>query len=293
MNHSEFPTILITGATGNIGTELTKQLAAKGIFFRALVRNGENSKALSLLKEAEIIEGDFNNTESIARALKGINKAFLLTNSSEQAEALQSSFVEIAKREDVKHIVKQSQLAADINSPVRFLRYHAAVEQKIIQSGMAYTFLRPNLFMQGLLGFRESIAKQGKFFAAVGNAKISVVDTRDIASVAVKALTNSCHENKIYDITGAFALTHQQMAMELSNGLNRNIEFVNVSPAEMHDALITAGFPLWQAEGLIEDYAHYSRGEASLISSSIQDVTGKLPRNFKSFVTDYAQAFLY
>lgn len=245
-----------------------------------------------MLKEAQIIEGDLNDTESITRALKGINKAFLLTNSSEQAEALQSRFVEIAKREDVKHIVKQSQLAADTNSPVRFLRYHAAVEQKIIQSGMAYTFLRPNLFMQGLLGFRETIAKKGKFFSAVGNAKISVVDTRDIASVAVEALTNNCHENKIYDITGAFALTHQQMAIELSNGLNRNIDFVDVSPAEMHDALIAAGFPLWQAEGLIEDYAHYSRGEASLISSSIQDVSGKLPRNFKSFVTDYAQAFL-
>lgn len=292
MNNSQFPTILITGATGTIGSDLTKQLAAKGIPFRALVRKGEKSTTLSLLKEAEIIEGDFNNPESIALALKGIDRAFLLTNSSEQAEAQQSNFVEIAKREGIKHIVKQSQLAADLHSPVRFLRYHAAVEQKIIQSGIAYTFLRPNLFMQGLLWFRETIAKQGKFFAAVGDAKISVVDIRDIAAVAVEALINNGHENKIYDITGAVALTHQEMAAELSKGLAKNIQFVNVSPADMHAALISAGFPLWQAEGLIEDYAHYSRGEASLISSSILDVTGKPPRDFKSFVIDYAQAFL-
>lgn len=144
--------------------------------------------------------------------------------------------------------------------------------------------------MQGLLGFCEMIAKQDKFFAAVGDAKISVVDIRDIA--AVEALTKSGHENKIYNLTGPSALTHQQMAKQLSNGLNRNIQFVNVSPAEMQEALIQAGFPLWQAEGLIEDYAHYSREEASAISSSVQDVTGKPPRDFKTFVTDYAPAFL-
>lgn len=292
MSNSKFPTILITGATGSIGTELTKQLDAKGVPFRALVRTADSSNTLFSLQNAEVIEGDFNNAVSITRALKGIDKAFLLTNSSEQAETLQSNFVDIAKREGVKHIVKLSQLAADLHSPVRFLRYHAAVEQKIIQSGMAYTFLRPNLFMQGLLGFRETIAKQGKFFAAAGDAKISAVDTRDIAAVAVEALTDTGHENKVYDLTGPAALSHGQMAEELSKGLGRNIRFVNVSPEEMHGALISAGFPLWQAEGVIEDYAHYSRGEASAISSCIEDVTGKAPRDFKSFVNDYAQALL-
>lgn len=292
MYNSNSPAILITGATGSIGTELTKQLDARGVPFRALVRTDQNFNALSSLKNAEIIKGDFTDAQSIARALKGIEKAFLLTNSSENAETLQSNFAAIAKREGVKHIVKLSQLAADIHSPVRFLRYHAAAEQKIIQSGMAYTFLRPNLFMQGLLGFREPIAKLGKFFAAIGDAKVSVVDIRDIAAVAVEALINSGHENKIYNLTGSEALTHQQMAEELSKGLNRSIQFVNVSQEDMQHALVSAGFPLWQAEGLIEDYAHYSRGEATAISSSIEDVTGKPPRDFKGFVNDYAPAFL-
>lgn len=292
MNNSKHPAILITGATGNIGTELTKQLNENGIPFRALVRNAERAHTFSSRKNAEIIEGDFSDVQSIERALKGIDKAFLLTNSSEEAETLQSNFVAIAKHEGVKHIVKLSQFAANLHSPVRFLRYHAAVEQKIIQSGANYTFLRPNLFMQGLLGFQEMITKQGKFLAAVGDAKISTVDTRDIAAVAVEALTKKGHENKIYDLTGPEALTHGQMAEGLSKGLNQNIQFVNVSPAEMQQALIYAGFPLWQAEGLIEDYAHYLRGEASVISSSVRDVTGKPSRDFKTFVTDYAPAFL-
>lgn len=292
MNNSKFPAILVTGATGSIGGELTKQLDAKGIPFRALVRTADSNNELFSLKNAEIVYGDFTDASSIAAALKGIERAFLLTNSSEHAETLQSDFVDIAKREGVKHIVKQSQLAADLHSPVRFLRYHAAVEQKIIQSGIAYTFLRPNLFMQALLGFKYTIAKQGKMFAAAGDASVSVVDTRDIAAIAVQALTDAGHENKMYDITGPAALTHQQMAEELSKGLNQPVQFVNVSPEEMQQGLISAGFPLWQAEGLVEDYAHYARGEASAISSCTEDVTGKAARNFKSFVNDYAKAFL-
>lgn len=291
MSNSQSLAILITGAAGSIGTELTKQLDSKGIPFRALVRNSDGAKALFSLKNAEIIEGDFNNADSITKALKGIDSAFLLTNSSEQAEAIQSNFVDMAMREGVRHIVKQSQFAANLHSPVRFLRYHAAVEQKIIKSGMTYTFLRPNLFMQGLLGFRETIAKQGKFFAAAGDAKVSAVDTRDIAAVAVEALTKSGHENKIYTLTGPEALTHRQMAEQLSKGLDRTIQFVNVSPADMKQALNEAGFPLWQAEGLVEDYAHYYRGEASAVTSDVEEVTGKAPLEFKNFVNDYAQAF--
>ena len=135
----------------------------------------------------------------------------------------------------MRHIVKLSQLAADPGSPVRFLRYHAAVEQAIRASGLAYTFLRPNLFMQGLLGFRASIVAEGRFFAAAGDAKISAVDVRDIAAVAAAALTEG-HEGRTYDITGPEALTHAEMAERLSAALGRRVEFVDVPPDAMRQA---------------------------------------------------------
>ena len=164
------------------------------------------------LEGSEVVVGNFNDSRSIADALGGVERAFLLTNSSDQAEAQQGGFVDVATRVGVKHIVKLSQWAADPDSPVRFLRYHAAVERRIQESGMAYTFLRPNLFMQGLLAFRESILAQGKFFAAAGEAKISAVDVRDIAAVAVAALTGEGHAGRTYDLTGPEALTHTEMA---------------------------------------------------------------------------------
>lgn len=288
---SETPTILITGATGNIGTELTKQLAAQKIPFRAMVRSKEGGSALAGLEGIEFAIADFNDETSVARALEGVERAFLLTPSSEQAEAQQCMFVDVATRAGTAHIVKQSQLAAAVNSPVRFLRYHAVVEQKVKDSGVAYTFLRPNLFMQGLLGFREPIVKQNKFFAAIGDARVSAVDVRDIAAVAAAALTQEGHAGKIYDITGPEAVTHREMAEKLSNALGRPIQFEDVPPRAMRETLIAVGFPDWQADGLIEDYAHYSRGEASTVETGVYDATGKPPRSFEDFACDYAPAF--
>lgn len=291
MTTSTTPTILITGATGNVGTELTKYLASRQIPFRVMVRTPQNVETVAAIDGAEAVIGDFNDATSVAAALNGMERVFLLTNSSAQAETQQTTFVEQARRAGVTHLVKLSQWAADIDSSVRFLRYHAAVEKVIKRSGLAYTFLRPNLFMQGLLGFKEPILKQGKLFAPVGNSKISVVDVRDIARVLAAALTEEGHEGKTYNLTGAEALSHQEMCDKLSATLNRPIQFVDVSPAEMRKALAGIGFPEWQADGLIEDYAHYQRGEAVSVTSDIENVTGRPPHSFAEFARDYAPAF--
>ena len=263
--------ILITGATGNIGSELVKLL------------NGHNIRTM-IRSEGT---GDFNDPASVEKALQGIERAFLLTNSSEQAEQQQLTFVELAQKAGVKHIVKLSQWAADVNSPVRFLRYHAVVENKIRESGMTYTFLRPNLFMQGLLDF----VHDGQFFAPIGDAKISMVDIRDIAAVAATALTTNGHENKIYNLTGPAAITHPQIAEELSIALNKKITFFNVTPQEMRAALSQVGFPEWQADGLIEDYAHYAKNEAAAVENGVLEATGKAARSFAEFARDYAPVF--
>jgi uncharacterized protein YbjT (DUF2867 family) len=197
----------------------------------------------------------------------------------------------VAKRAGVKHIIKLSQWAADKDSPVRFLRYHAAVENRIKESGIGYTFLRPNLFMQGLLAFREPIVKQGKFFAAAGDAKISAVDVRDIAAVAVVALTEDGHEGKTYDLTGPEALTHGEMAAKLSKAVGQDIQYVDVPEEAMMEALLNVGLPRWQVVGLNEDYAHYRRGEAPTIATGVQDATGVRPHSFDHFARDYAPAF--
>ena len=99
------------------------------------------------------------------------------------------------------------------------------------------------------------------------------------------------HEGRTYNLTGPQALSHADMAAKLSGVLGRRIEFVNIPPEAMREALIGAGWPVWQADGLIEDYAHYSRGEAAEVGHGVQDATGKPPRSFEDFARDYAGGF--
>lgn len=282
--------ILITGATGNNGVEIVKRLAAQNVQVRAMVRHRDRASAIAV-PNVEVVEGDFDRPQTRLGALAGVERAFLLTNSSERAQAQQIAFIDAARQSGVKQIVKLSQFAVDANSPVRFLRYHAAVEAALRSSGIAYTFLRPNLFMQGLINFRSTIATQSTFYAAVGDAMVSVVDVRDIADVAVAALTESGHEGKSYDLTGSQALTHAEMAQYLSVAIGRRITFVDIPPEAMRETLLSIGFPVWQADGLLEDYEHYRRGEATAITSGVQDASGRNPRSFEEFARDYAMMF--
>ena len=282
--------ILVTGATGNNGAELIKRLSAIGAKFRAMIRR-QGDRARPALQGVEYVEADFDDPATVRRALEGVDQAFLVTNSSERAERQQLAFVEAARVAGLQHIVYVSQLHSAVASTVRFLRYHAVVENAISASGIAFTFLRPNLYMQGLLGFRSSIVSQGRFFAPAGDARVSAVDVRDIAEVAALALTQSGHEGRTYDITGPQALTHFEMASLLSNVLGRPITYVDVPEAAMRDILLGLGMPEWQAEGLIEDYAHYRRGEASTLSSTVRDLTGHQPHSFEGFARDYGEMF--
>ena len=285
--------ILVTGSTGANGTELCAALSKAGVAARAMVRSPETHAAqrLAALPHMELITGDFDDPASLARALDGVKRAFLLTPSTERAEEQQMRFVEAARAADVRHIVKLSQFAPDPTSPVRFLRYHAAVEAAIRASGMAWTFLRPNLFMQGLLAFAPAIRTGGGIAAPIGDAPVSVVDIRDIAAVATAALTGDGYAGATYPLTGPESLTHPDMAERLTNALGRTVPFREITPDEMRDLLVRTGMNRWQVDGLVEDYAHYSRGEAAEVTDGVRAATGKPPRDFDHFARDYAAAF--
>ena len=283
--------ILITGATGNVGVEVVKKLSTLGEPVRAFVHHKTHARSIAL-PGVELFDGDFGKPETFTAALGGIDRLFLLIPSSAEVEQQQCNFVDAAERAKIKHIVKLSQFGANKQARGRFQRYHGAVESYIRRSGIPFTFLRPNLFMQGLLNFKSAIASQSALYAPAGDAKVSVIDVRDIASVAAKTLTESGHQGKTYDLTGPEPLTHAGMADHLSMALMKPIKFVDVQPNTFKRALLGFGMPQWQADGLMEDYEHYRRGEASEVTSTVRDVTGTEPIAFSRFARDYAGKFL-
>jgi uncharacterized protein YbjT (DUF2867 family) len=160
--------ILITGATGTVGSEVVKRLSACGIQVRAVTRDPRKVDA-NRLPHVQFVQGDFEDVDLMSRACSGVDRAFLLTNSTERSEHQQIAFTRPAQQSGVRHIVKLSQLHAATSSPGRFLRY-PAVEAAVQASRLTFTFLCLNLYMQGLLNFRRSIQEKSAFFAAAGDA---------------------------------------------------------------------------------------------------------------------------
>lgn len=272
--------IVITGATGATGGATAAALSEIGVPFRALTRRPE----VALPAGGAAVRADLEDADSVRTALAGAGSVYLVTPSSARAEALQRQFIDVAAEAGVQHVVLLSQLAAASDSTARFLRYHAHVEEHLAATGIASTVLRPNLFMQGLLLFREQLL-QGVLPAPIGGAQVSVVDVRDIGAVAAAALADG--PLGTLDLTGPQALTHAEMAHRLGDVIGRPVRFVSTPPREF--AAAVGGFlPPWQVDGLLEDYAHYGAGEAAAISTGIRAVLGREPIGFTRFAADHA-----
>ena len=280
--------VLVTGATGNTGRAVLDALVRRDVPVRAMVRAEADRGKLPDGVQAVI--ADFDDPASIAAALTGAGRAYLVTPSSERAEEQQRRFADLAAKAGTRQLVVLSQLGADEHSPVRFLRYHAAVEQHVRDLGIPYTYLRPNLFFQGLLAFARPISTEGQFYAPIGDARVSAVDVRDIGAVAAVTLTEPGHDGATYTLTGPGAITHTQIADALTAVLGRQVTFVDVSPSAFADSL-RGILPPWQVDGLLEDYAHYRRGEAAAVSSAVTEITGTPPKDVAQFARDYASAF--
>lgn len=287
-------TILITGATGTVGSEVVKQLSSNttDINIKAAVHSIENAKKVQYDK-VEVVQIDYNKPETLKEAFKDADKLFLLTHPSPKSAEHESNLVTEAKKAGIRHIVKQSIMGADLQADVEAMRLHRQAEKIIEESGIPYSFLRPNEFMQGFINFQgPTIKSNNAFYLPAQDAKVSIVDVRDIAAVAVKALTDdNKHNNKTYLITGPETLSYYQAAEILSNATGKKISYVNVSDEEARAAMKETGMNDWLINTILELYNYFRKGYASEVSSAVEEVTGKKPITFAQFAKDYAEAF--
>src|SRR5258708_1553650 len=204
--------ILVTGATGLNGSELIRRLSAKGVPVRALVRNTAKAAGFSALSNVEIVEGDMARPETLTGALRGVDRAMLISSSDPMMLEVQSNFIEAARQAGVKHVVKLSGIIAELDSPFRFSRMHAEIERRLEASGMAFTHLRAGEFMHAYFRQGPSIVAKGALFLPMADAKIASIDVGAIAEVAASVLTSHGHEGKTYPRTGPEALTMAEVA---------------------------------------------------------------------------------
>jgi uncharacterized protein YbjT (DUF2867 family) len=295
-------TILVTGATGTVGSEVVKQLlSAKGqreedIIVKAAVRSDNDNTFRNL--GVQVVQLDYNKPDSLSAALRGVDKLFLLTPFQSNMVDLTSNLLNEAKQAGVKYIVKQSVLRADAEPGITSSRSHRQAEKTIEESGIPFTFLRPNFFMQNFVTFYSHFIKtQGAFYVPAGDAKASFVDVRDIAAVAVQVLSGSSkngetkHIRKAYDITGGEALSYGQAAEILSKEIGKKVNYVNISDEDARKGMKDMGADEWTINSMIELFGITRAGYLSEISTAVEQVTGNKPITFSQFARDYAVAF--
>lgn len=236
----------------------------------------------------DVVIIDDSRLETFRAAFHGCDKLFLLGPTVPNQTQLELNGVETAKQAGVQLIVKQSVMCAD-EGEYALARLHRSVEQGIESSGMAWTFLRPNSFMQNVVTFMGfTIRAESAFYSASGDARISHVDVRDIAAVAVRALTGPGPVEKAYTLTGPQALTYDELAGELSKTLGRTIRHINLSPEDMKTGMLAQGTHEEIVDWLIDLERSYREAGATLITDDIKRVTGRDPLWFGEFARDYA-----
>jgi len=285
--------IFVTGATGQIGRELVRELGGARAPFRALVRSAGKAEAVRAAG-GEAIVGDYTDPAALRTALAGARSLFLLTPAGPDKVAVESRIAEEAKTAGVAHIVKLSAIGADAPDPTIFARLHGQVERRIAELGVARTFLRPSYFMQNYLLFAITIRAHGAIFAAAGQGRHADVDVRDIAAVAARVLTAEGHAGRTYALTGPEAQSLSDAARKIGKSAGREVRFVDVPPEEARKAMVAVGISEWMADALNDLYAAYQRDGAangSLVTSDVEEVLGRPARAFEPFVRENLQAF--
>ena len=282
-------TILVAGATGNTGRALVRELKKTGVKVRAAARH--RNRLLSL-DASEIVEIDYTDPPSLARAFQGVTKAYMASPMSPDMEQVTEQVVGAALRAGTRHFVKLSGLGASYPDDLQLGRWHRAAERVVEDSGMAWTHLRPNSFMQNFINEHlGSMRSRGLFYHPVGTGRVSYIDAGDIAAVAARALTEPGHENRIYPLTGPEALDTHEVAGLFSKLAGREIRCVEVSIEASRDAMFGFGLPVTVVDAIAEWYRHMRENKLAEVSPAIQKITERPPHRFCDFVTERGELF--
>lgn len=280
--------ILITGASGNVGGTVLQKVLESGNPVAAMYRS--QNEVRDVPAGAQLVTADFADKDSLRRAFQGIDSMFLVCSPIPQLVEFESNAIAVAKAIGIRHVVINSSAGAG-RWDKSFPKWHAQVEQVLETSGLGYSIIRPNSFMQNIPAFfAGTIQSQDAFYSSVGNSRLSLVDVQDIADVAAVLLTGE-PANKVYELNGPEALTYYNVAERISRIAGRNIRYVDIPMSEQRKAMLGSGMPEWQADALLGLQEFYLQGHGGELTDDILRVTGHAPRNLEQFLAANASAF--
>ncbi len=278
--------ILVTGATGNVGSELVPQLLELEQPVRVLSRDA--NKVAHFGDRVERAIGSFDQPDTLDAAMQGIEQVFLMT--AELGEEHVQAAVEAAKRTGVSRIVYLSSLGAG-NPTIQIGKWHHDREAVIRDSGLAWTFLRPGMFASNVLQWADTIKTQGAVYYPGGAGKVAPIDPRDIATVAALALTQPGHDGNIYQLTGDELLTIGEQVEILSRVLDKPLRYVDIPPSAAREGMLQSGMPPVLVDAIIELFTLVRQDQVTYRTDTFEQTTGHKPRTFEAWCRDHAAAF--
>ena len=277
--------ILITTPNGKVGSEVAKQLLELGHSVRLGAHTLE--KAQAAFPQAEVVPFDFADEDKIRTALVGLEALYLASPGDSQAEPVKR-VIDLAKEVGVERVVRLSAMGVEASAnPLR------EVEQHLEASGLHYTLLRPSWFMQNYSTTNaQSIRTQGVFYEPSGNAKTGFIDARDIAAVAVKALTEDGHHAQAYALTGGRAYDRYEVAEAISQATGKAVTYQEVSEAQFQEGMTTAGVPEGYVTLMTGLYRAVRAGHSETVTDTVEQVTGRAPITLEQFAIDHKEVWL-
>ena len=271
-------TILVTGATGTVGSEVVKLLSQS---------NDVRLRVASRTPKAGGVVFSYDDAASMTAACQGADAVFWVMPPAPDHQAATERFLFAAKNAGIKHIVKLSVVSMADPEPMIVARWHNEMETALRATGIPWTSLRPNGFMQNFLG-NSAPRPDGGMYLPIGNGAASYIDVRDIAAVAVKALTEAGQPGKIYELTGPEALTGTQVAQALSQVTGREIGYVDVPEAAARQAMLGAHMPPWMVDMILDIQLRTKNGTSAKVTQDVEMITGKPATTFLQFARDHA-----
>ena len=258
---------------------------------RALAHDESSARSLQD-RGVEAVVGDFLEPETLGPALEGVSTVLLITPIHPEQVTQASNVINAAKDSgNDPRIVRLSVHQASHEAPTRNSRQHAQVEDELISSGLPYTLLRPQSFMQNTLATGRTVAAEGRIYQPFKDGKLGMIDARDIGEVAAKVLTEEGHEGEVYTLTGPAAISFYDIAETLSEILGKEVSYINIPPEKAKEAILNMGLSEWRADVLIEYAKAHSEGYSNFTTEDVEQLTGHPATSYKKFATDFERVF--
>ena len=271
--------ILLTGATGRVGSAAARALARANISFRVLVRDPD--KVAFDVREVDVVQGDFSDAASVAKALEGVDRTLIVMGNHPEQSRLEQQFSSLAADAGVSHLVKVSSMEAAPDATATLPKHHFYTEQYIATLGVDWTFLRPNYYMQNMLMYAASISK----------AKTAMIDARDVGEIAAVVLAGDGHSGQAYRLTGPALMDFYEVADHMSTVLGRSVSYVEQSPEAFRQVLGQFINSSWQLDAVCELFAEIASGSLEEQSPTAADLLGRPAIDFQTFTKQFETAF--